>query len=235
MFIKNKSINLVLISVFLSSFLMLSSFATQRPDKNVALSSERFKLAQDAYKVYKFEKKPNSLTIALAYTKSSIELDNEDYQKYILLGNIYLESSKIPDYNVLAHEAFEKATQLKPDDAKLNEYIALTLFQKGQYYWATDYFENFVKLNNLNADAKTISLLNTSYVFSGRIKDGCKFYEYLIKKGKNSPDYLVLSLAVLLKNSNQNKQAKHYLKFLLSRKDVDKENKDYAAKLLGQL
>lgn len=176
------------------------------------------------------------LYTALNTVGEAIKLDSDKPQYWVTLGSIHSELARfnILRANEYAQDAFRQALELDPDDAPTMVLLAVGLARTGEYEEALKYFEKAVKTNILMLTADIARWMNVCYLVDAHTKRGAVFYENI---QNNHPEYYYLNLyqAVLYQAHFDYDSARQELTELLERDDVDREIKETARKLLGEM
>ena len=169
--------------------------------------------------------------LAYQYAESGTELAHLSPYTWEVFGII--NSSLIDSYKaaIISEDSFEICLELDPVNTKVMKLLANIYYRNEFFKKASMLIEEKLVIENKPPDSPDLALLNLCYIRGNLQNQGIAFFNFLMKKYPDN-QYIKFQLSILYNNLGQKKEAVKLLSSIVSSPEADKQQKDYAKKLL---
>lgn len=211
----------------------LSAYSNLIKDDYRQLAAQLFQRAAQNYERWLQLKRPIDFHNALFHINSAINIDPDASEYWFFQGMLHAGLKADPLSLALATDSFLSALDLQPDHRRARFALAQVLQEQGKFLLAAEQYQLLLDAHTEMVPGLVLGPLALCYLLGDNPQDGVAYLQVLSVRHPDSAP-LRLTLAVLLRNSNQEAAAQKELEQVINSGLGVKAEQDYARLLLAQ-
>lgn len=201
-----------------------------KPPGYPALAFTLFQQAEHDYKLWQKTGDAQRFQRALFNVESALVIEPEKSELWFFQGLLLSELKADRQSMQLALTSFLKTVSLNSEHGRGQVMLAQSLFNNGLHVQAIDQIKFLFSKDSNLITAQLTSLLATSYIATGLVKEGSQYFISLSILYPKSVD-IKMTLAVLQHSQGQTAEAISLLQLVVNDEDASTQLKNYASTL----